>query len=192
MSAVLKTVFICLVLTYPLLVYFGLSHFDLRLLALFLILLAIARVAGLAFQTGRAPLKGQMVLAAILMAALAFFAFLFESPDLLRFYPVTVNILLLILFSLSLIRPPSIVERLALLSDPELPAAGIRYTWNVTLVWCVFFLLNGAAALFTAIESSMEVWAFYNGFLSYLLMGILFAGEFALRHWVKRRQAVPR
>src|SRR2546423_11913745 len=40
------------------------------------------------------------------------------------------------LFRSSLFRPPTVVERLARLRNPELPAAGVRYTRQVTQVWC--------------------------------------------------------
>ena len=58
---------------------------------------------------------------------------------------------------------------------------------TVTWVWCGFFLLNGLTALALAIHASLAVWALYTGFLSYLLMGTLFALEFLVRTWRFRR-----
>ena len=78
------------------------------------------------------------------------------------------------------------VERLARLRNPELPAAGVRYTRQVTQVWCAFFIVNGLIAVWTAVWSSREVWAVYNGFIAYLAMGALFAGE-----WLLRRRLFP-
>jgi len=105
----------------------------------------------------------------------------------LRFYPVLVNVAFLTVFAYSLIVPPSTIERLARLQGPNLPPAAIAYTRKVTQVWCGFFVLNGAIALYTALFSSMALWSFYNGFLAYLLMGILFAGEYCARCYFKRR-----
>jgi uncharacterized membrane protein len=48
-------------------------------------------------------------------------------------------------------------------------------------------MLNGAIALYTALFASMAQWSFYNGFLAYLLMGVLFAGEYCARRHFKRR-----
>ena len=105
----------------------------------------------------------------------------------LRFYPVLVSGAFFTVFAYSLIVPPSTIERLARLREPELPPAAIAYTRRVTQVWCVFFALNGAIALYTALFASMAQWSFYNGFLAYFLMGILFAGEYCARCYFKRR-----
>jgi 3-hydroxymyristoyl/3-hydroxydecanoyl-(acyl carrier protein) dehydratase len=51
----------------------------------------------------------------------------------------------------------------------------------VTLVWTVFFLLNGLLALALALGGDLKAWTLYNGFLAYILMGALFAGEFLYR-----------
>jgi uncharacterized membrane protein len=49
----------------------------------------------------------------------------------------------------------------------------------------VFLLCNGAIALYTALVSSREVWALYNGLIAYGLMGAMFAGEWLVRRWVR-------
>ena len=67
----------------------------------------------------------------------------------LKLYPVLVNTAMLSVFGYSLIFPPSMVERLARLREPELPPEAIGYTRRVTQLWSVFFALNGAAALIT-------------------------------------------
>lgn len=101
----------------------------------------------------------------------------------LRLYPVIVNAVMLLIFAWSLYAPPTIVERLARLQDPDLPAAGVLYTRQVTKVWCVFFIINGGLALITALWCSLTVWSWYNGLIAYLLMGMLMAGEY----WVRLR-----
>lgn len=53
------------------------------------------------------------------------------------------------------------------------------------MVWCGFFVVNAAIALYTVVFAPMKIWVIYNGFISYVLMGILFLGEFVLR---KRHQ----
>jgi uncharacterized membrane protein len=88
---------------------------------------------------------------------------------------------MLVIFSWSLLSPPSLIERLARLQHPDLPSAGIIYTRRVTQVWCGFFIVNGAIALATAVWSSFEFWSLYNGVIAYLLMGILLGGEYVIR-----------
>ena len=102
----------------------------------------------------------------------------------LLYYPAVVNAVFLSCFALSLWFPPTVVERIARLQYPDLDAKGILYTRRVTQVWCAFLLCNGCIALSTAISGNTAVWAFYNGFLSYVLMGILFACEWLVRRRV--------
>jgi uncharacterized membrane protein len=110
-----------------------------------------------------------------------------NSEQVLRLYPALINLGALGLFAWSLHRPPSMVERFARLHHPDLPPEGVRYTVNVTRVWCGFFILNGAIATYTAVFSSRAVWTLYNGLIAYVLMGVLFAGEW----WVRRRVMPP-
>ncbi len=112
----------------------------------------------------------------------------FIDADLaMRSYPVLMNVAMLMIFVRSLLRPPTIIERLARMVEPDLPTSGVRYTRSVTWVWCGFFVLNGGAALWTVLGASLEVWALYNGVIAYILMGLLFAGEFAVRRVFKSR-----
>jgi uncharacterized membrane protein len=50
----------------------------------------------------------------------------------------------------------------------------------------VFFLINGAIALATALWASEAVWSLYTGVISYGLMGALFGIEFLVRLRFKR------
>ena len=94
---------------------------------------------------------------------------------------------MLAVFGYSLFHPPSVVERLARLQEPDLPPSGVAYTRQVTKVWCVFFVLNGVAAAFTALYCSDAVWALYNGLIAYVLMGCLMGIEWCVRQQVRRR-----
>ena len=73
--------------------------------------------------------------------------FLVREPWAVFYYPVLVNAILLAVFAASLWRPPTVIERIARLREPDLPPAAVVYTRRVTIVWSVFFALNGAAAL---------------------------------------------
>jgi len=104
----------------------------------------------------------------------------------LKLYPVLVNLAFLIAFAWSLGTSQSMVERLARLTEPDLPPAGVAYTRTVTWVWCVFFVVNGAIALATALWASEAVWSIYNGVIAYVLMGLLFGIEYLVRLRIKR------
>jgi uncharacterized membrane protein len=178
--------FAAVILAYPVIVYFGLGHFEARLIAIALIAAAVARFLIVRRRDGfmaRLP-QGNLVIAALLLVGVS--AMASNSPVLLQYYPVCINVLMFAAFVISLIRPPSIIEQIARIKTPDLPEAGVIYTRKVTMVWCGFFALNGAMALYTVLDTTMGFWAIYNGVISYSLMGVLFVGEYLVRRNVKR------
>ena len=180
MRRTLRFLAVTLMLLVPLALWLGEGRVAPAWLAALLLLVGLARVPTAAPAVATRYWAGGTILLAILT---------YWSGGLLplRFYPVLVNGAFLTVFAYSLIVPPSTIERLARLQDPRLPPAAIAYTRGVTQVWCVFFVINGAIALYTALFSSVAQWSFYNGFLAYLLMGFLFAGEYCARCYFKRR-----
>ncbi|WP_156550024.1 hypothetical protein [Gallibacterium salpingitidis] len=97
------------------------------------------------------------------------------------------NILLFSLFTFSLRQKMSIIEHFARLQMPDLPDTAVRYTRNVTKVWSLFFFLNGSIALYTVYSDDLILWTLYNGLISYVLMGILFTGEYLFRRYKQSR-----
>lgn len=164
-----------LTVAYPFAVYFGIRYFEPWKIAAALIGVLMLRQA---LAGGRVPGGWLIWLAALIFCAVAVWR---NDLITLRFYPVVVSAAMLGLFGWSLIHPPTVIERLARLSHPDLPPSGVAYTRRVTQVWCGFFVLNGGIALATALWSSFEVWSLYNGLIAYLLMGILFGGEYWVR-----------
>ncbi len=161
---------------YPLVVYFGLGHFEPRWLALLLLGLALLRLVASPQRFGWLAAGSAGLLATITLVANV------ALP--LKLYPVIVSSLMLALFATSLAHPPTAIERLARLSTPDLPPEAVAYTRKVTWVWCAFFVLNGTLAAVTALWCSDDWWALYNGLIAYGLMGMLFCGEWLVRRWV--------
>jgi uncharacterized membrane protein len=159
-------------LTFPLTIWLAEGQVEPRWLAVMLLFGGLLRL----FRQARWWIGGLLLLVVPAFWANVMFP--------LKLYPVVVNASLLGVFAYSLIAPPSAVERIARLRDAQLPAAAIRYTRRVTQVWCVFFGFNGAIALYTAVYMSSAHWSFYNGFLAYVLIGLLFAGEYCVRQRV--------
>ena len=167
---------------YPLVIYFGLRFAEPRYVALVLAVLLLARRGSETKRfLGSLSSIDRAVFALLLSMGIAT-AFA-NSEMLLRLYPAAMSFGMLLLFGLSLRRPPSMIERFARIGEPDLPAAGVAYTRRVTQGWCIFLAGNGTVALLTALWSSREVWAFYNGFVAYLLMGAMFGGEWIFRHY---------
>ncbi len=110
------------------------------------------------------------------------------APDLAaKLYPVFMSVTMLVAFAITLVRPPSMIERFARIVEPDLDERGVRYTRKVTYVWVGFFALNGLIALWTVQQGDLFYWGLYNGLVSYLLAGILFAVEFVVRQRVRAR-----
>jgi uncharacterized membrane protein len=107
-------------------------------------------------------------------------------------YPLCINAGLLASFGFSLWRGMPVVERLARLQEPDLPEQAVRYTRRVTQAWCVFFAVNAALSLATAVWGSEALWALYNGVIAYILMGLFFAVEWLIRRRVRAGAPGPR
>lgn len=167
---------------YPLALWLGEGRVEPRWLALLLVAAALLRLPSLKMKrSARWVAAGALLLAALAVSANALLP--------LKLYPVLVNASLLAAFGYTLLAPPSMVERLARLREPDLPAHAVAYTRKVTLVWCAFFCVNGSLALITALWASPAVWSLYNGVIAYLLMGVLFGAELLVRRRVKARYA---
>lgn len=180
MRRALRALPVLITLLFPLALWLGDGRLSPAWLAGLLLLVGLLRLWSVTPTLATRYWAGGTVLLALLA--------LFSGVSLpLRFYPVLVNGLFLAMFAYSLFLPPSMVERLARLREADFPAVAIAYTRRVTQVWCGFFIVNGAIALYTALYGSLAQWSFYNGFLAYLLMGLLFAGEYCARYFFKRR-----
>lgn len=179
MSRLLGLVLVAAGLAYPFAVYFGIEHLSPRVFALLLGALWIARL----LTAQQRPGGRWMALAALLFCVVLGIA---GEPVLLRWYPVLLNSILLCVFLLSLRYGPPLIERLARLREPELPAEAVRYTRVVTQVWAGFFCCNALIAAALTLWAPLAWWTLYNGFIAYLLMGLLFAVEWLVRQRVRR------
>ena len=95
--------------------------------------------------------------------------------------PVLINLGLLIAFAGSLHTDRPLVERFARLQVDDLSAAEVRYCRRVTIVWSLFFVLNGATAGLLAVAAPLSWWALYTGLIAYLLIGVVAASEYVIR-----------
>ncbi|RQM66689.1 hypothetical protein [Aeromonas media] len=181
-------------LLYPLAVYWGLTHAGQTPLLLGLLLIFSLRLLPglLKGRVRLGPLPEWLWLGRLLACiglGLTLLSALFSARHWLLYYPLAVSLALLCLFGWSLTRPMSLVERLARLQDPALPAAAIGYTRRVTQVWCGFFVINGALAAFTIWHGDLALWSLYNGLISYALMGGLMGAEYLVRRRLLKRLA---
>ena len=188
LSRALSAGIVAVLVLYPLLVYFGLRYFGAAWLAVLLIAVCVLRVSLSRWSRGSAAVGPQLWLVCgggILLAAVSI---LQRSADAILYYPVVMNAGMLLVFAHSLVYPPTAIERIARLSDgDDLPPEAISYTRRVTVAWSVFFVCNGAIALYTALFTSLETWALYNGAIAYVLIAAMFGGELLIRLRFRRK-----
>ncbi|MCJ8206051.1 hypothetical protein [Pseudomonas sp. RGM2987] len=167
-------------LLYPFAVYFGMEHFAPWQFGLLLGSLWLARALLVESRPGSRWMAATAIVFCVLLA-------LFDSPLLLRWYPVLISAFMLGLFVLSLKYGPPMIERLARLREPQLPEKAVVYTRQVTVAWSVFFLCNGLLAAALTLWAPLSWWMLYTGLISYGLMGLLFAIEWLIRQRVRGR-----
>ena len=174
-----NVVAVAVTVLYPLAIWLGHGRFEPRWLALLLLVAAAARLPALKISAAaRWSVAGALVLVGCAVWSNVLLP--------LKLYPVLVNVALLVAFSASLATPVSAIERMARLSGEEFAPIASAYMRTVTKVWCGFFIFNGAVALGTALWASDAAWSLYTGLVSYILMGVLFGGEFLVRIRFKR------
>jgi uncharacterized membrane protein len=126
-----------------------------------------------------------IVLTGTALAAVFWYA---NSELLLRLLPAGINLTLAVFFAWGVMRPPALPTRMAALQHgvpaTELPEPIVRYTRAVALLWTCFFLFNATLATLTALVTSRELWALYNGLVAYGLVGTVFAAEYAYRRLI--------
>ncbi len=178
----MRVVEITLALTYPGLVYLALSWMEPRAVGACALALVAARVLV------ASPRRFWSYLRALRFAALAVglvvgVAIAWNSPLALLLMPSLISAAVLSAFARSLWADQSLIEGFAREEKPELSADEVAYCRRVTWIWCGFLFLNSVAGLVLALQASREIWALYTGLVAYVLMGLLFAGEYAYRQW---------
>lgn len=189
-----KVFFTALSVLYPVLVYCGLTMWDLSPRRLSILLLALAFYQFLNFTRsknadGGKAKNGILVLLMVVCGTVALFA---DSLLFLKFYPVLVNLSLLLFFGVTLWKKPSFVFRMANLGDKSIKNSPSRnyvekYCDKVTFCWCIFFVANASVAALTVFVGSDRLWSLYNGLISYILIGLFFAIEFVVRKVMQRK-----
>lgn len=113
--------------------------------------------------------------------------FRFTDFFLLKFYPAVVNFGFFVVFFSSIFREHTIIQKFAMASEGgNLKPWVMDYTRKLTYIWSGFMFLNFIAASVT-IFLPYKIWAVYNGFISYLLVGSFFVIEYIIRLIFKRK-----
>jgi uncharacterized membrane protein len=127
----------------------------------------------------------------LLMAIPALVIVLLVAPGMAaKAYPVAISLSAAAVFGGSLLAPPSLIERIARLREPDLSEAGQAYCRKVTVVWTVWLVLNAIIAGVLGWTGQDAAWAIWTGIVAYAVMGLLFLGEIAIRRRIRKKFVV--
>jgi len=198
MKNFLKILFYVVAAVYPVLIFTFLVVLKLPVRVLSLCIIALAFAFFLS-ATGKKNHKEEgrtfdwkPLLSSALFLTAGIFCFFTNQTIFLKLYSVAISVTLLFVFGSTLFLPPTIIFRFATLQDTSIKGSPAEkqveaYCRKVTVAWCVFFICNGSIAAFTAFRCSDKVWSVYNGGISYVLMGLMFAVEFIIRKQVDKK-----
>jgi uncharacterized membrane protein len=196
-----RVLFGALIILYPVLVFSALVIFKLsiRYLSILIILLAIAYAfVNRSHYHGRHPVFifiSPFILFSIGIVCLAT-TFLIDSDALSKtifeIYPALADLVYITIFGTSLFIPPTIVYSFINVFDKKLTehlekAYFENYCHKCTIYWCIFFIVDFIISLITAFFGSDLVWGVYNGGITYVLMGLLFVGEYVIIKLIEKK-----
>lgn len=181
MSQFLRVATTLLLVSYPFFVWWLARQGYLLVLFTLLLIILGAQVLSLGLRNPRS------YIALSAMGVISAIAWVADPLTGVLYYPVWMNAAMLVLFGTSLVHPPAIITRVVQTIDGPLSPAAVRYTERVTLVWVIFFAVNGTVAWYTVQLDDMTIWTLYNGFIAYVLMGLLMLIEWSIRRVAKRR-----
>ena len=203
MKKAIRIFFYVISILYPILVFTLLVIFKLplKLLSLCVIALAAALFVSVSAKNKEKNLDWKPLATSILFFLAGLLCFLTDEAIFLKLYPVAINLIFLVFFGSTLFRGPNMIFRFATLADKSVKGSFHEkkvenYCRKVTVIWCIFFILNGTVAILTVFagkifgitpENADKVWSLYNGGISYILMGFLFAAEFIVRKFVDKK-----
>ena len=197
----MKSVFFAILsIIYPLVVFACLVvlRVPIKIFSLFVVFIALVYLLLATSAREKIPLAARfrknlkLFVSASLLLFGGIFCLFTGQTLFIKFYPVLMNLIFLFTFGSTLFLPPNMCFRFACIGDKKITGSLNerrieRYCFKVTVVWCVFFVLNGAAAIYTVFCKSDKIWSLYNGGISYALMGLLFAVEFLIRKVVNSK-----
>ena len=168
-------------IAYPIAVGYGLLYLPARSVSLGM--LAVVSV-GLAFRLRRAGRAALWSVARLPLAvgSLVVLGAWLNDGRFVQALPVLINAVLLLEFGSTLV-PPAVpmIERFARMQHPVLGPAQRRHCRRFTKAWCAFFVGNGAVAGGLALAAPVWWWTVYTGGIAYVLMGLMFVVERAMR-----------
>lgn len=197
---IFKILAVVLSVLYPIIVFVFLYFLKtpVRFLSTFIIIVAFGIFLSLTARKKdgqKTALDARQIITPILLLTAGLLCLLTNKILFLKLYSVFLSGIFLFLFGSTLFFEPTMIFRFATLGDKSIIGSSYeddvkKYCRTVTVIWCIFFVINGSLSTITAFsrdifhitqEEADKVWTIYNGAISYVLIGLLFAVEFLVR-----------
>jgi len=170
-----------LAVTYPVIVWIGLSRLGTRAVSVLVLALLVPMLAIRLRKADRATFWS-IVRVPIAILVLVVLGAVTQDARFVLAMPVVINFVLLATFGETLRKGQTpMIERFARLVEKELSEEKKAHCRTWTQRWCVFFALNASAALMLGLFATPFAWAAYNGGIAYALIGVMFAIEYVSR-----------
>lgn len=177
MLAIRKVIIGGIALLYPFLVYFGIQSGQVWLAPTIVAGILIAQAVRATNLTHRITKLG--------LAGLFILGIVFFQAFTAKLIPTLIQLLLMHFFGKTLLADngPPLIERFARLEFSDIPAELLQYCRQLTWIWTGFFAFNALMCSALALWGPAAWWAFYTGFLMFVLMALLMLGEYLYRHF---------
>jgi uncharacterized membrane protein/3-hydroxymyristoyl/3-hydroxydecanoyl-(acyl carrier protein) dehydratase len=163
----------------PFVLYFAITKARIEDAVVVLFAFAVLRALPAALRAERKHLLAalRLPLVAVLSAAVGLVT---REPRALLALPSASQLAFGAVFLASL-RGTPLVEHFARMKTPVLGPAHVRYCRKVTIVWGVTLTVAALAGFALAAWAPLEVWTVFTGIGAYVLIAVLFAGEYVTR-----------
>ena len=175
LTIITKIFFSVFVIAYPFVIFYTLQqNIAMKFIGLILLMAVV-------FSFVRNKNKYMFMLGLLL----CFLVIFFNQEIFLKFYPVLMNAGVCSVFALSLRKTPLITQFAQKINKNYLDDNELNYTRRATIAWAIFMFFNTIASLITVFLSN-ETWVLYNGFVSYILIGLMMGAEYLIRKGMKK------
>ncbi len=130
--------------------------------------------------------KSIKVFLPVIFTALIIALFHFTHWIVVKYYPAVMNFLIFMMFFISSFQKETVIQRFARMMEADIKPKALEYTRKLTYIWAGFTFLNFVVSCLS-IFMSENFWMWYNGCISYVLIGIFFAVEYVVRINFKRK-----
>lgn len=171
---------VAVTVSYPLLVFYGLSRYGPRAVASILLLGLVPLVVARLARSNRANLRRIGFVPVLVLGLVATSAVLGQA-GLMLMVPVVINAVLAASFGATLWTPTPMIERFARLEHPDLTDEEVAWCRLWTQIWTSFFVISAVIVAALVVLGFLTWWMYYCGLIAYVVMGMLFATEYIIR-----------